>query len=57
MPQKIELTSDECYSVAETIYYEWKNLVDKGETKQSFEEWIRIKNLKPAGNIPRFMLK
>lgn len=66
--EKVELTSDECYSIAFVVYQEWKELIKSNgvfnKKNKPFITWLeekqeqeRIKNLKPSGDIPRFMLK
>lgn len=63
MSQKIELTKDECYSIAFVVYQEWKKTLGTEEV-QIFETWLdkkleqqRINQLQPSGDIPSFMLK
>lgn len=68
MSQKIELTKEECYSIAFLVYQEWKDEVKANgifsKENKPFATWLdrkleqeRIKQLEPAGNIARFMLK
>ena len=68
MSQKIELTKDECYSIAFVVYQEWKDEVEAtgmfSKKNKPFVTWLdkkleqqRVNQLQPAGDIPSFMLK
>jgi hypothetical protein len=57
-----------CYSIVEIVCQEWKDEVKANgmfsKKNKPFITWLekkleaeRIKNLKPAGDIPKFMLK